>query len=74
MTYDDWKLESPEDEDERINGPARRRAARQQYLEDHADEINDERCERREEEARYGGERDRDEWRHEAAEAQRLKR
>ena len=50
MTYDDWKLESREDEDERINGPARRREARQQYLEDHADEINDERRERKLEE------------------------
>ena len=47
MTYDDWKLESPEDEEERINGPARRREARQQYLEDNCDEINEERRERR---------------------------
>jgi hypothetical protein len=47
MTYDDWKLESPEDEEERINGPARRRAERQQYLEDNADEINEVRRERR---------------------------
>ncbi len=46
MTYDDWKTESPEDEEERINGPAGRRAAKQQWLEDHADEINDERRER----------------------------
>ena len=72
MNYDDWKLESPEDEDERINGPARIRAARQQYLEDHCDEINEDRRERREEGARFSS-RDRDEWRHEAAEAQRLK-
>ena len=26
MTYDDWKTESPEDEDERLNGPAPARA------------------------------------------------
>lgn len=47
MSYDDWKTESPEDEEERINGPARRRDARWQYMEDHADEINEERRERR---------------------------
>jgi hypothetical protein len=47
MTYDDWKTESPEDERERIDGPAERRAARLQYLEDPADEINEERRERR---------------------------
>jgi hypothetical protein len=43
MSYDDWKTESPEDQEERINGPARRRAARHQWLEDHADDINDQR-------------------------------
>ena len=36
MTYDDWKLESPEDEDERENGPARRRAARREWIADNA--------------------------------------
>ncbi len=49
MTYDDWKTESPEDERERLDGPSRRRAERQQYLEDHADEINEERRESRRE-------------------------
>jgi hypothetical protein len=48
VTYDDWKTEGPEDEDERVNGPARRQTERQQYLEDNADEINEERRERRE--------------------------
>ncbi len=41
MNYDDWKTESPEDERERLEGPARRRAERWQWLEDHADDIND---------------------------------
>jgi hypothetical protein len=34
MNYDDWKLETAEDEDERINGSSRRRAARGEYLAD----------------------------------------
>ncbi len=38
MNYDQWKLESPEDEDERLYGAQRRRAARQQYLVDHEEE------------------------------------
>jgi hypothetical protein len=41
MTYDDWKTESPEDEDERLNGPARRRQARYEWEEEHADGINE---------------------------------
>ena len=39
--YDRWKLESPEDENERLNGPARRRMARQEYLADHVDYVYD---------------------------------
>jgi hypothetical protein len=39
MNYDDWKLESPEDEDERLNGPRRRRQARLDYLADQRDEF-----------------------------------
>ena len=39
MTYDDWKLESPEDEDERLNGPMRRKQARLEYLADQRDEF-----------------------------------
>jgi hypothetical protein len=39
MNYDDWKLESPEDEDERLNGPIRRRQARLEYLADQRDEF-----------------------------------
>lgn len=38
-SYDRWKLETPEEEDERINGASRRRMARQEYLADHADEL-----------------------------------
>ena len=32
MDYDSYKLETPEEEDERINGASRRRMARQEYL------------------------------------------
>jgi hypothetical protein len=39
MDYDQWKLETPEEEDERINGANRRRQARLEYLADHADEF-----------------------------------
>jgi hypothetical protein len=34
MDYDQWKLETPDEEDERINGRARRRMERQEYLAD----------------------------------------
>jgi hypothetical protein len=39
MNYDDWKLESPEDENERVNGPRNRRLARLEYLADQRDEF-----------------------------------
>jgi hypothetical protein len=45
MTYDDWKTESPEDEDERINGPSRRRQARREWLADNADHLVEDRRE-----------------------------
>jgi len=41
MTYDDWKTETPEDEDERINGASRRRAARDEYLADFGPDPRD---------------------------------
>ena len=44
--YDQWRLETPEEEDERINGSFRRRMARQEYLADHADELLELRHER----------------------------
>lgn len=43
MSYDDWKLESPEDEDERLNGPERRRKARAEWEEEHADYLLEDR-------------------------------
>jgi hypothetical protein len=46
MDYDSYKLETPEEEDERINGSFRRRMARQEYLADHADELLELRNER----------------------------
>ena len=47
MTYDDWKTESPEDENERINGPARRRQSRAEWEDEHADELREKQEERR---------------------------
>ena len=49
MTYDNWKTESPEDEDERMTRAVNRNAERMRWLEDHADELNYEREERRRE-------------------------
>ena len=37
MTYDDWKLESPEEEDYRIGLIGRRRRDRAEWEEEHAD-------------------------------------
>lgn len=39
MDYDQWKLETPDEEDERINGAARRRLARQEYLADNEEPL-----------------------------------
>jgi hypothetical protein len=41
MDYDSWRLESPEDEDERLHGADRRRRARLEYLADHPEELSD---------------------------------
>lgn len=41
MTYDDWKLESPEDEHEREIGPLERRARRREWLEENVDYLRD---------------------------------
>ena len=54
--YDQWKLETPEEEDERINGTSRRRMARQEYLADHADEMLELRNERERERTNDGAE------------------
>ena len=37
MDYDTWKLETPEDEDERLHGADRRRQERDEYLADFPD-------------------------------------
>lgn len=37
--YDRYKLETPEEEDERINGRARRKRERDECLADHCDEF-----------------------------------
>ena len=56
MDYDSFKLETPEEEDERINGASRRRMARQEYLADHADELLELRHERERERTNDGAE------------------
>ena len=37
--YDQFKLETPEEEDERINGRARRKRERDEYLADHCGKV-----------------------------------
>ena len=39
MTYDDWKLESPEDEAYRLSDYQRRQKARAEWAEEHADYL-----------------------------------
>ena len=51
MTYDDWKTESPEDEEYRLSARQRREKSRAEWLEEHGDYLLEERRE---------GERDRD--------------
>ena len=41
MSYDSWKLETPEEEDERTNGSSRRRLARDEYLADFGSDPRD---------------------------------
>ena len=47
MTYDDWKTESPEDEEARLGGPARKRLALAIGEEEHADYLLEEKRDRR---------------------------
>lgn len=44
--YDRWKLETPEEEDERLNGRFRRNQARLEYLADHVDYLLEDERER----------------------------
>jgi hypothetical protein len=41
MTYDDWKLESPEEENYRIGELGRKRRDRAEWEEEHADELRE---------------------------------
>lgn len=54
--YDQFKLETPEEEDERINGRARRRRERDEWLEEHADYLLEDRLERERERTNDSGE------------------
>ena len=42
MTYDDWKLETPEEEDYRIGTPGRHRRNRAMWEEEHVDYLREE--------------------------------
>jgi hypothetical protein len=42
MTYDDWKLETPEEEDYRLGAAGRKRRKRAEYEEEHADDLREE--------------------------------
>lgn len=46
MNYDDWKTESPEEEEYRLSARSRRQQLRAQYLEEHGDDLLEERRER----------------------------
>ena len=39
MTYDDWKLESPEEEEYRLSNCQRRAKSRAEWIEEHADYL-----------------------------------
>ena len=39
MTYDEWKLETPEEEDYRVGLIGRKRRGRAEWEEEHADEL-----------------------------------
>ena len=54
--YDQFKLETPEEEDERINGRARRRRERDEWLEEHADSLLEDRLVRERERTNDSGE------------------
>jgi hypothetical protein len=41
MTYDDWKLETPEDEADRLERVRLRRQARAEWQEEHADYLRE---------------------------------
>ena len=43
MTYDDWKLETPEEEDYRIGIGSRRKRDRAEWEEEHADYMLEDR-------------------------------
>jgi hypothetical protein len=43
MTYDDWKLESPEEEEYRLSNSQRRAKSRAEWMEEHADYLLEER-------------------------------
>jgi hypothetical protein len=45
MTYDDWKLESPEEEEYRLSNCQRRAKSRAEWMEEHADYLLEERRE-----------------------------
>jgi len=53
MTYDDWKLETPEEEDYSLGAAGRKRRNRAEYEEEHADDLREEEDRRRKQETEY---------------------
>ncbi len=47
MTYDDWKTETPEDEEYRLSARQRRAEERAMWMEEHEDMLREDREERR---------------------------
>jgi hypothetical protein len=45
MNYDDWKLETPEEEEYRLSNRLRRKKSRAEWMEEHADYLLEERRE-----------------------------
>ena len=53
MTYDDWKLETPEEEDYRLGAVGRKRMNRAMWEEEHVDYLREEEEHRRKQETEY---------------------
>ena len=53
MNYDDWKLETPEEEDYRLGADRRRERDRADWMDEHADSMLEEKREREEMAERY---------------------
>jgi hypothetical protein len=53
VTYDDWKLETPEEEDYRLGAAGRKRRECAEFEEEHDDDLREEEEHRRKQETEY---------------------